>query len=137
MKKYILFSLIMIIISTFVFSYSMNNGENKNEIRTFDARDLMKVEIKSYDNIIKNIKKSKLILSYHVTYKEVRIQFSCPYDQYDEGETIIAIRNVMLDFIEEKGFYHYSRLSDDIIKYKKDEDGIVFINYFAHFKIYK
>ena len=43
----------------------------------------------------------------------------------------------MLDFIEEKGFYHYSRLSDDIIKYKKDEDGIVFINYFAHFKIYK
>ena len=75
MKKYILFSFIMIIISTFVFSYSMNTGENKNEIRTFDARDLMKVEIKSYDNIIKNIKKSKLILSYHVTYKEVRIQF--------------------------------------------------------------
>ena len=44
----------------------MNTGENKNEIRTFDARDLMKVEIKSYDNIIKNIKKSKLILSYRV-----------------------------------------------------------------------
>ena len=97
----------------------------------------MTVETKNFENVIKNVPESKLLLSYYPTYKEVRIVLSCPYNKYDEGETIIAIRNIMLDFIEEKGFYHYSRLDEDIIKFKKDEKDIVWIDYFVHMKIFK
>ena len=134
-----LFILLFIItMCSSLFSQSMNGGENKiGEIRTFDSKDLMIVETKYFENVIKNVPESKLLLSYYPTYKEVRIVLSCPYNKYDEGETIIAIRNIMLDFIEEKGFYHYSRLDEDIIKFKKDEKGIVWIYYFVHTKIFK
>lgn len=134
-----LFILLFIItMCSSLFSQSMNGGENKiGEIRSFNTKDLMTVETKNFENVIKNVPESKLLLSYYPTYKEVRIVLSCPYNKYDEGETIIAIRNIMLDFIEEKGFYHFSGLNEDVIKYKKDENRIVWINYFAHIKIFK
>lgn len=137
MKKYIVFLLIICFISPFLFPQTMNNGENKEEIKTFDVKDLINVEMKFYDNVIENVSESKLILYYYSMYKEVRIQFSCPYNRYNEGDAIIAIRDIMLDFIKEKGFYHYSRLANDIIKFEKNDNDIVFITYFAHFKIYK
>lgn len=137
MKRLFILLFILTMCSS-LFSQSMNGGENKiGEIRTFDSKDLMTVETKNFENVIKNVPESKLLLSYYPTYKEVRIVLSCPYNKYDEGETIIAIRNIMLDFIEEKGFYHYSRLDEDIIKFKKDEKGIVWIDYFVHTKIFK
>lgn len=137
MKRFFILLFILSVYSL-LFSQSMNGGENKiGEIRTFDSKDLMSVETKNFENVIKNVPESKLSLSYYPTYNEVRIVFSCPYNKYDEGETIIAIRNMMLDFIEEKGFYHYSRLSNDIIKYKNDENGVVWIDYFVHMKIFK
>lgn len=137
MKRLFILLFILTMCSS-LFSQSMNGGENKiGEIRTFDSKDLMIVETKYFENVIKNVPESKLLLSYYPTYKEVRIVLSCPYNKYDEGETIIAIRNIMLDFIEEKGFYHYSRLDEDIIKFKKDEKGIVWIYYFVHTKIFK
>lgn len=134
------FFILLFILSAYssLFSQSMNGGENKiDDIRSFDAKDLMTIETKNYKNVIKSVPESNISLSYHSTYKEVRIVFSCPYSKYDEGETIIAIRNIMLDFVKEKGFYHYSRLNDDIIKFKKDEKGIVWINRFVHMKIFK
>lgn len=137
MKRF--FNLLFILfICSLLFSQSMNDGENKiGEIRSFDSKDLMVVETKNFENVIKNVPESKLSLSYYPIYNEVRIVLSCPYSKYDEGETIIAIRNIMIDFIEEKGFYHFSGLNEDVIKYKKDENHIVWINYFAHIKIFK
>lgn len=138
MKRFLILSFFILTMCSSLFSQSMNGGENKiGEIRSFNAKDLMTVETKNFENIIKNVPESKLSLSYYPTYKEVRIVLSCPYNKYDEGEIIIAIRNIMLDFIEEKGFYHYSRLDEDIIKFKKDEKDIVWIDYFVHTKIFK
>ena len=67
-----------------LFSQSMNGGENKiGEIRSFNTKDLMTVETKNFENVIKNVPESKLLLSYYPTYKEVRIVLSCPYNKYE------------------------------------------------------
>lgn len=134
---YILFGL-LIGFSSYIYSQNMNIGENKFEpLSTFSVDKYLEVE----ETIIKinnpEIKSGEIKILYYPVYKEARIIFKCTFDTYKEDVALCTTRNTLIDFTIKKGFYHYTRLEDDVVKFNKDENGITLANYTTRVKFYK
>lgn len=136
---YILFGL-LITFSSCIYSQNMNIGENKFEpLSTFSVDKYLEVEetiIKTIDDNLE-IKSGEIKILYYPVYKEARIIFKCTFDTYKEDVALCTIRNTLIDFTIKKGFYHYTRLEDDVVKFNKDENGITLANYTTRVKFYK
>ncbi len=134
---YILLGL-LITFSSRTYSQNMNTGENRFEPPpTFSVDKYLEVE----ETIIKlndsEIKSGEIKILYYPVYKEVRIIFKCSLNTYKEDIALCTIRDNLIYFTTKKGFYHYTRLEDDVVKFNKDENGITTANYTTHVKLYK
>lgn len=128
----------LLIFSSYSYSQNMNNGENKFEqLPTFSIDEYLEVE----EIIIKlnnpEIQNGEIKILYYPVYKEVRIIFKCTFNTYKEDIALCIIRDNLIDFTTKKGFYHYTRLENDVIKFNKDKNGITLANYITHVKFYK
>lgn len=88
-------------------------------------------------------KTEKVWIEYNDLVEEAIVYYTCQAEAFKQGEAINTIREVLLDFENDREnknttFYSYRHIKKDTLRYYKDEDsGFNWAEYRSYVKLYK
>lgn len=104
MKKYFLLAAMMLLIAS-AFCQKDDEKPYETQILLYQASEYTKL-----DGV-------QLEIVYFPYIDQARARYIVPKPDYSEDDAVVVIRNMLLDFLKLKGYYHYHRLQPDKTKY--------------------
>lgn len=104
MKKCFL-AAIMLLLATFAFCQKDDERQSETQILSYQANEYTKL-----DGVM-------LEIVYFPYIDQARVRYIVLKSEYSEDDAVVVIRNMLLDFLKLKGYYHYYRILPDKVKY--------------------